>query len=146
MVRTNANPSLKGIMAANVVSGITTRVSNNLSDVSNLGDFVTNRVNNIQKAQSGQEFVTRLQRQGLSQSQAQATQSAITAEAKKVQQQATDAAAAAARIVRKVATTAAWGSLLAAGLVIGLATVGGNRAASTRRKIDDTVGNTTPRG
>jgi len=147
-----ASPDLsdtQSAAAANVVSGIITRASNdlgnNLSNVSNLGDFVTNRVNNIQKALSGPEFVTRLQRQRLSQSQAQATQTAITAEAKRVQQQATDAAAAAARIARQAAITAAWGSLLAAGLVIGLATLGGNRAASTRRKIDDTVGTTSAR-
>ena len=108
----------------------------NLGNVTNLSDFVTNRVNNIQKALSGQEFVTRLQRQGLSQGQAQATQTAIVAEAKRVQQQATETAAAAARIARKAATTAAWGSLLAAGLVIAFATLGGNQAASTRRKIE----------
>ena len=145
-----ASPDLseaQSTAAAKVVSGIITRASNdlgsNLGDVKNLGDFVSNRVNNIQKALSGPEFVTRLQRQGLSQSQAQATQTAITAEAKRVQQQAADAAAAAARIARQAATTAAWGSLLAAGLVIGLATLGGNQAASTRQKIAATEGRNT---
>jgi len=145
-----ASPDLsdaQSTAAANVVSGIITRASNdlgsNLSDVSNLGDFVKNRVDNIQKALSGQEFVTRLQRQGLSQGQAQATQTAIVAQAKQLQQQATDAAAAAARIARKAATTAAWGSLLAAGLVIGFATLGGNRAASTREKIASADGRST---
>ena len=64
--------------AANVVSGIIARASddlgNNLGSVTNLSDFVTNRVNNIQKALSGPEFVTRLKRQGLSQAQAQAAE------------------------------------------------------------------------
>ncbi len=136
-----ASPGLsdaQATAAAKVVSGIVTRASNdlgtNLNNVTNLGGFVTNRVNSIQKALSGPEFVTRLQRQGLTQPQAQATQTAIVAQAKQIEQQAT-AAAAAARIARQAAISAAWGSLLAAGLVIGFATLGGNQAASTRRKI-----------
>lgn len=139
-----ASPGLseeQSTAAARVVSGIITRASNdlgeNLGNVSNLNDFVTNRVNNIQNALSGPEFVTRLTRQGLTQQQAQATQTAIVAQAKKVQQQATDAAEAAARIARQAAITAAWGSLLAAGLVIGASVMGGHRAASTREKIRD---------
>jgi hypothetical protein len=138
----DASPELseaQSTAAAKVVSGIITRASNdlgkNLGDVTNLRDFVTGRVNSIQAALSGPQFVTRLQRQGLSQAQAQATQTAIVAQAKQVQQQAADTAAAAERIARKTASTAAWGSLLAAGLIIGLSVLGGNQAASTRRKI-----------
>ncbi len=141
----DASPGLseaQSTAAAKVVSGILTRASNdlgsNLGNVKNLSDFVTNRVSSIQKALSGPEFVTRLTRQGLSQQQAQATQTAIVNQAKQLQQQAADAATAAARIARQAATTAAWGSLLAAGLVIGFATFGGNQAASTRRKIAST--------
>ena len=127
--------------AARVVNGIITRTSNdlgnNLGNVANLSDFVTNRVSNIQKALSGDQFVTRLKRQGLSQAQATQTQTAIVTQAKQLQQQATDAAAAAARIARQAAITAAWGSLLAAGLIIGASTFGGNRppapAARSRR-------------
>ena len=143
----DASPELsqaQSTAAANVVSGIITRASNdlgnNLGNITNLSDFVTNRVNNIQKALSGPEFVTRLKRQGLSPAQAQATQTAIMDQAKQVQQQATQAAETTARIARQAATSAAWGSLLAAGLIIGAATFGGNQAASTRRKIDGTQG------
>ena len=143
----DASPELsqaQSTAASNVVSGIITRASNdlgnNLGNITNLSDFVTNRVNNIQKALSGPEFVTRLKRQGLSQAQAQATQTAIVDQAKQVQQQATQAAETTARIARQAATSAAWGSLLAAGLIIGAATFGGNQAASTRRKIDGTQG------
>ncbi|WP_133161862.1 hypothetical protein [Deinococcus koreensis] len=139
-----ASPGLseeQSTAAARVVSGIITRAGNdlgeNLGNVSNVSDFVTNRVNNIQNALSGPEFVTRLTRQGLTQQQAQATQTAIVAQAKRVQQQATDAAEAAARIARQAATTAAWASLLAAGLIIGASVLGGHRAASTREKIRD---------
>ncbi|MFC4456066.1 hypothetical protein [Deinococcus sonorensis] len=138
----DASPDLseaQSTAAAKVVSGIITRASNdlgsNLGNVSNLGDIVTNRVNNIQKALSGPEFVTRLQRQGLSQQQAQATQTAIVQQAKQLQQQASDAAAAAERIARKTASTAAWGSLLTAGLIIAFATLGGHQAASRREKL-----------
>ena len=138
----DASPGLseaQATAASKVVSGIITRAGNdlgsNLGNVANLSDFVTNRVNNIQKALSGPEFVTRLQRQGLTQPQAQATQTAIVAQAKQIQQQTTDTAAAAARIARQAAITAAWGSLLAAGLIIGASTFGGNQAASTREKI-----------
>ena len=143
----DASPELsraQSTAAANVVSGIITRASNdlgnNLGNITNLSDFVTNRVNNIQKALSGPKFVTRLKRQGLSQAQAQATQTAIVDQAKQVQQQATQAAETTARIARQAATSAAWGSLMAADLIIGAATFGGNQAASTRRKIDGTQG------
>ncbi|WP_293915304.1 hypothetical protein [Deinococcus sp.] len=138
----DASPDLspqQATAAATVVSGIISRAGNdlgaNISDVSNLGEFVTKRVENIQKALSGPQFVTRLTRQGLSQAQATATQKAIVAQAKQTEQQATDAAQTAARIARQSAITAAWSTLLAAGLIIGAATFGGNQAASTRRKI-----------
>ena len=91
----DASPELsqaQSTAAANVVSGITTRASddlgNNLGSVTNLSDFVTNRVNNIQKALSGPEFAARLKRQGLSQAQAQAAETT-------------------ARIARQAATSAA---------------------------------------
>jgi hypothetical protein len=146
----DASPTLsqqQATAAATVVSGIITRASNdlgaNISSIGNLGDFVTNRVNNIQKALSGPEFVTRLTRQGLTQQQATATQTAIVDQAKKLQQQATDAAETAARVARQAAITAAWSTLLAAGLIIGAATFGGNQAASTRQKIGAAAGQTT---
>ena len=101
----DASPDLsqaQSTAAANVVSGIITRARNdlgaNLGNVTNLSDFVTNHVNNIQKALSGPEFVTRLQRQGLSQTQA--TQTAIVTQAKQVQQQAAQAAETTTRIAR----------------------------------------------
>jgi hypothetical protein len=143
----DASPGLsdqQATAAATVVSGIITRASNdlgaNISDIGNLGDFVTKRVDNIQKALSGPEFVTRLTRQGLTQQQATATQTAIVEQAKKTAQQATDAAQTAAKIARQAAVTAAWSTLLAAGLIIGAATFGGNQAASTRQKIDTAAG------
>ena len=78
---------------------------------------------------NGQEFVTRLQRQ------THATQTVTVAEARKIQQQATDAA----RIARPAVTNAAYGSPPASGLVTDSAALGGNQAASTRRKITATA-------
>ena len=138
----DASPGLseaQSTVAAKVVSGIMTRASasndlgSSIGNVANLSDFVTNRVNNIQKTLTGDQFVARLQRQGLTQTQA--TQTAIVTQAKQIQQQATDATAAAAKIARQAAITAAWGSLLAAVLIIGASTFGGNRAANTWEKI-----------
>ncbi|ULH17719.1 hypothetical protein MF271_20130 (plasmid) [Deinococcus sp. KNUC1210] len=144
----DASPGLsdaQSTAAAKVVSGIITRASNdlgsNLGNITKLSDIVTNRVDNIQKALTGPEFVTRLTRQGLTQQQAQATQTAIVAQAKKIQQQASDAAEAAARIARQAAITTSWLSLLVAGLVILFSTLGGNQAASTREKIGSAAQN-----
>ncbi|MVN85225.1 hypothetical protein GO986_00375 [Deinococcus sp. HMF7620] len=115
--------------ATRVVSGIVQRASRdlgtNLNDISNLGDFVKNRLDNISSALQGQDFVNRLQRQGLSQPEAQATATAINKRATEVRQQAEQAAAATERIARKTANTAAWGFLLALGVILGFATLGG---------------------
>ncbi|MBZ9750661.1 hypothetical protein K7W42_07275 [Deinococcus sp. HMF7604] len=115
--------------ATRVVSGIVQRASRdlgtNLNDISNLGDFVKNRLDNISSALQGQDFVNRLQRQGLSQPEAQATATAISKRATEVRQQAEQTAAATERIARKTANTAAWGFLLALGVILGFATLGG---------------------
>lgn len=126
--------------AANVVSGIVQRASNSLGanagNISSLPDLITNRVNSISSALQGQDFVNRLQKQGLSQAQATATATAINQRVTEIKQQAADTAAAAERIARRTAQQAAWGALLAAGLIIGLSTFGGSQASSTRRKME----------
>lgn len=115
--------------ATNVITNIVNRASNdignNLSNISNLGDIVTNRVKSIQNALTGPQFVTRLQNAGLSQASAQATATAIGEQVNQLQQQATNAAQAAERIARKTASTAGWSALLALGLILGFATLGG---------------------
>ncbi|MFC3919033.1 hypothetical protein ACFOUS_20180 [Deinococcus metalli] len=119
--------------ATRVVSGIIRRASNdigkNLGDLTNLGQVVTKRVDAITGALSGPEFVSRLQRQGLSQAQAQQTAQAISARATELKQQALDTAAATERIARQTATTAGWSFLLALGLILGFATLGGGMGA-----------------
>ncbi|MFD1733261.1 hypothetical protein ACFSC4_22160 [Deinococcus malanensis] len=99
----------------------------NLNNVSSLDEFVTNRLDSITTALSGEQFVTRLQRQGLSAAEAQTTAQAISKRATEVRQQAEEAAAATERIARTTASTAAWGFLLALGLILGAATLGGGK-------------------
>ena len=115
--------------ATNVITNIVSRASNdignNLSNISNLGDIVTNRVKSIQAALTGPQFVSRLQGAGLSQASAQATATAIGEQVNQLQQQATQTAQAAANIARKTASTAGWSALLALGLILGFATLGG---------------------
>ncbi|THF84338.1 hypothetical protein E7T09_20205 [Deinococcus sp. KSM4-11] len=119
--------------ATKVVSGIIRRAStdigNNLGDLTNLGQLVTKRVDAITSALSGKDLVSRLQRQGLSQAQAQQTAQAISKRAADLKQQALDTAAATERIARQAASTAAWGFLLALGLILGFATFGGGMGA-----------------
>ncbi|WP_295813817.1 hypothetical protein [uncultured Deinococcus sp.] len=124
--------------ATNVVSGIIRRASNdignNLGDLTNLGQLVTKRVDAITAALSGGDLVSRLQRQGLTQAQAQQTAQAISARAADLKQQALDTAAATERIARQAASTAAWGFLLALGLILGLATFGGGMGADLPKR------------
>ncbi|MFC3834134.1 hypothetical protein [Deinococcus rufus] len=124
--------------ATNVVSGIIRRAStdigSNLGDLTNLGELVTKRVDAITAALSGGDLVTRLQRQGLTQAQAQQTAQAISKRAADLKQQALDTAAATERLARQAASTAAWGFLLALGLILGLATVGGGMGADLPKR------------
>lgn len=119
--------------ASQVVSGIVQRASTdlgkNVGNVSNLSDFVTNRVNSISSALQGPDFINRLQKQGLSKAQAQATATAISSRVTEIKQQASDAAAATERIARHTANTAAWGFLLALGVILGCSTLGGGRGS-----------------
>lgn len=136
----------QGAAAARVVSGIIRRASNdlgdNLNDLTNLGQIATRRVEAISGALSGPEFVTRLQRQGLTQAQAQETAQAINTRVTELRQQAEQTAATAERLARQAATTAAWGSLLALGLILGLATLGGGRGADLPKRGAEVEGST----
>lgn len=135
--------------ATNVVSGIIRRASNdignNLGDLTNLGQLVTKRVDAVTAALSGKDLVSRLQSQGLSQKQAQQTAQAISKRAADLKQQALDTAAATERIARQAATTAGWGFLLALGLILGLATLGGGMG-SDLPKVGAEVDNLTSVG
>ena len=119
--------------AGNVVTGILRRASNDLGDltsVSSIGDFVTKRTDSIKKALTGEQFITRLQRQGLTQAQATEVQTSVTDGIAAAEKQVADTAAAGERIARNTANTAGWGWLLAAGLTLLLAILGARSAAS----------------
>lgn len=139
----DADPTLSEAQvsaATSVVGGVVTNASRdiqaNLSDPAALPGLVTRRADAIQQALSGPQFVTRLQRRGLSQPQAREVANVVQRRVTELRKQATDAAAAAGETANRATATAAatagraaWGALLAAGLVLGLATLGGARGA-----------------
>ena len=123
--------------AANVVGGVVRRAASDLGDlgsVTQLGDFVTKRAESVRKALTGDELITRLQKQGLSAPQAAEVRTSVTQSLDAAQKQL-DATAASERIARSAANTAGWGWLLAAGLTLLLAITGARNAASGGRTV-----------
>ena len=124
--------------AGTVVTGIARRAANDLGDLSNvnnIADFVTQRTTSIKKALTGDQFITRLERQGLTQPQATEVQNSITDGINAAEKQVADTAAATERIARNTASTAGWAWLLAAGLMLLLAITGARNAASGDRSV-----------
>ncbi|MGM9319371.1 hypothetical protein [Deinococcus aquaticus] len=121
---------------SNVVSGIFRRAQYDLGqqDLGNITDFAGARVTAIKNALTGEQFVTRLERQGLSAAQAQEVRTVVTTEVDRLEKQAQQVADATERTARTAASTAGWAWLLAAGLTIG-ASVFGARSAATHRAI-----------
>ena len=124
--------------ATGVIRGIVTNASRDLGTAlqnpSDLPKFVSSRVDAVTKALSGPDFVSRLQKRGLSQAQAQQVSTAINKRVTELRTQGEQAAKAAsdqaAQLARSAADTAgkaAWAWLLFAGLVLGLSTFGGGR-------------------
>lgn len=132
--------------ASNVVGGIIRRAQFDLGkqDLGTITDFAAARVTAIKEALTGDQFVTRLQRQGLSAAQAQEVRTSVTTEVDRLQKQATDVAAAAEKTARGAASTAGWAWLLGAGLTL-LASIFGARSAATHRVVPIPVNTTTRR-
>lgn len=135
----DASPSLgqeQVTAAANVVTGIFRRAQYDLGNQSlgNITDFASARVNAIKNALTGEQFVTRLTRQGLSQAQAEEVRTTVTNEVDRLQKQATDLANAAEQTARTTARNAGLAWLLGAGLTLLLAVMGA-RGAATHRAI-----------
>lgn len=122
--------------AADVVTGVFRRAAYDLGnqDLSNITDFAQARVNAIKQALTGEQFVTRLQRQGLSQAQAQEVQNVISQDVDRLQKQAQDVANAVEQNARIAARNTGLAWLLSAGLTLLLA-VWGARNAATHRAI-----------
>lgn len=125
---------------AGVVSGIFRRAQYDLGqqDLGNITDFATARVTAVRNALTGEQFVTRLQRQGLSAAQAQEVRTVVTTEVDRLEKQARDVAAATERTARAAASTAGWSWLLVSGLTL-LASVFGARSAATTRTTPGTT-------
>lgn len=129
----NANLNREQVnAAASVVSGIVRRAQYDLGDqdLTNVTDFAQARAESIKRALSGQQFVTRLEREGLSNAQAQEVQTELNRQVTRMEQQAERAARIAEDTARTAASNAAWAWLLSAGLTI-LATIAGARSAAT---------------
>ncbi|MDK2014498.1 MULTISPECIES: hypothetical protein [Deinococcus] len=119
---------------SNVVTGIFRRAQYDLGqqDLSNITDFAGARVTAIKNALTGEQFVTRLQRQGLSEAQAQEVRTVVTGEVDRLEKQAQQVADATERTARTAASTAGWAWLLAAGLTLGASVMGARSAATSR--------------
>ncbi|MER3553366.1 MAG: hypothetical protein C4331_03185 [Meiothermus sp.] len=114
-------------VVSSVINNAARNISNNLGNLSNLGAVVGRQLDNVSQALQGPDFVSRLQRRGLSQAQAQEVAQVIQqrfSEARTQTQQTIDEVS---RTAARAASTAAWIWLLTAGLILGLAAFGGGR-------------------
>ncbi len=129
----------------NVVRYAGRNITQNLGNLSDLGAVVTQQVEGVTSALSGPEFVARLKSRGLSQTQATQVAAVVNTRVKELQTQGQQAAEAlakatkdAAQVAADTASSLAWIWLLAAGIILGMATLGGGRdntseAVPTRR-------------
>ncbi|GGM08820.1 hypothetical protein [Deinococcus aerophilus] len=117
---------------ADVVTGIVRRAQNDLGavDLANITDFAQARIDAIKQALTGPQFVTRLERQGLTNAQATEVQNELNQSVNRIETQANQAVENAEAAARGAASTAGWGWLLVAGLTL-LASIFGARSAAT---------------
>ena len=94
---------------ADVITGIVRRAGNDLGavDLANIGDFAQARVDSIKQALSGPQFVTRLERQGLSTAEATDVQAEVNQSVDRIEKQANQALENAEQAARTAASTAA---------------------------------------
>jgi hypothetical protein len=120
------------ITVESVVRNAARNIGNNLTEVNDVGGLVNRQVAAVTQALSGDEFVTRLQRRGLSQAQASEVSTAISGRVEEIRTQVSQTAQAVqqraeevSRAAADAASKVAWLWLIIAGIMIGLATVGG---------------------
>ena len=121
---------------ANVVGGIVRRTQYDLGNqnLSSITDFAKARTEAIKQALSGQDFVNRLQRQGLSSAEATEVQTSLNKTVADLEKRADDAAKTAENVARVTARNTGLGWLLASGLTL-LASIMGARSAATSRRM-----------
>lgn len=107
-------------------------IGNDLGDVNDIGGLVNRQVTAVTQALSGEQFASRLEQRGLSRTQARQVVSAIGGRVDEIRTQVNQAAQAISaradelsRAAAGAASKVAWLWLIMAGLVIGLATLGG---------------------
>jgi hypothetical protein len=130
-----------------IINNASRDLGGNLSNVSALPDLVSKRVDAIQKALQGPQFVSRLRGRGLSQAQAQEVATVVGRRATELRTQAENTAKAvgeqanrATQAAADAAGKAAWGWLLLAGLTLGLAALGGGRGSDVPKGGATVVG------
>lgn len=121
---------------ANVVGGIIRRTQYDLGNqnLSSISDFAKARTDAIKQALSGPEFVSRLERQGLSNAEATEVQTSLNKTVADVEKQATETAKAAESAARVTARNTGLIWLLGSGLTL-LASILGARSAATSRQL-----------
>ncbi|UFA50913.1 hypothetical protein [Deinococcus radiophilus] len=129
---------------SDVVAGVFRRATNNLGAVNltNVDDVTRSRVQYIQEELRGPQFVTRLEREGLTPAQAQDVQNEISQEVDRLQQQAAETAQAAEETARRAGTYAGLGWLIPAGLILLASRLGAHSAAGgvrPVRRVDSSV-------
>ena len=123
--------------ASNVVANVFRRATNDLGNVSltNVADVTRKRVEFVQNELSGEQFITRLERQGLSAAQARDVQTEVSQEVTTLQQQAAETAKAAEATARQTATYAGLGWLIPAGPILLASRMGAASAAGGVRPV-----------
>lgn len=121
----------------NVVNGIVRRAQYDLGeqDLTNITDFAQARTEYIKRALTGEQFVTRLERQGLSNAEAREVQTTLNNTITRAERQAQQALDAAETNARVAARNTGLGWLLASGLTLGASVLGARSAATSRRLL-----------
>ena len=126
----------------NVVRLAGRNITQNLDNLSDIGGVVNRQVESVTQALSGPEFVARLQSRGLSQAQATEVARVVNARVEELRTQGQQAADAIAKTTKDATQTAAntassvaWIWLLAAGVTLGMATLGGGRGKDDSDKV-----------
>lgn len=143
IIADNTNLSQEQLDAtARVVSSVFRRASFDPSNVNitDLAQVTTNRVNYIKKELSGDQFVNRLERAGLSQAQAEDVRNQVTGQIDQWQKSATDAAAQAAdtaqNTARQAGTYAGLSWLIPSALILLASHFGATNTAGGMRPVN----------
>ncbi len=130
------------ITIESIINNAARNLSASLTDVSSIGNVVSKQADAISQALQGDQFTTRLQRRGLSKTQAQEVVKVVSARVTELRQQAQqtaqaiqDQAAASAKQAAAALANAIWIWLFAVGVTLAAATFGGNMGATDKSVV-----------